>query len=223
MHASHATPPVEPSAPSATSDSLDAADWAQVLIHARQTVLPKRLESPGPSPEQLQQILAAASAAPDHGRLTPWRFVLIPASARPRLATVFQESLLARDAHASEEQLAQAAEKAYRAPTLALAIAQTHSGDNSIDSAERMISTGCAIQNMLLMATALGFGSALTSGKALRSAQLASLFTLAEGEVAVCFLSFGSVRHQRAIGPRPEISAYVSTLPDAAPGDADAR
>lgn len=195
-------------------DLMESADWAHELIHARQTVLPKRLGSPGPSSEQLQQILAAASAAPDHGRLTPWRFVLIPASARHRLAVVFKEALLARDHQASVEQLAQASEKAYRAPTLVLAIAKTWSDDSGIDSAERMISTGCAIQNMLLMATAMGFGSALTSGKALRSAQLAELFALSQGEVPMCFVSFGSARCNRAVGIRPDVSAYVSALPD---------
>ena len=206
----------EPSAPSSneTDDDSSAAQFAQELIHARQTVLPKRLLDPGPSPEQLHQISLAASAAPDHGKLIPWRFVLIPTSARHRLAKVFTESLLSRDPKATPEQVEQAGEKAYRAPALLLAIAKTAAGETGIDSYERMVSIGCAIQNILLTATAMGFGSALTSGKALRSTQLSALFSLEDGEVAVCFLSIGSVSKSKSARIRPEVTDYLTTLPN---------
>lgn len=194
-------------------DDPSAAHFARELIHARQTVLPKRLIDPGPDPEQMHQILLSASAAPDHGKLIPWRFVLIPAPARHRLAKVFEDALLSRDPDATQEQLTQAAEKAYRAPTLIMAIAKTEAGETGIDSYERMVSIGCAIQNMLLSATAMGFGSALTSGKALRSDQLSALFSLAEGEVAVCFLSIGTVSKSKPARIRPEVTDYLTTLP----------
>lgn len=200
--------------PDQTDDDPSAAHFARELIHARQTVLPKRLVDPGPSSTQLHHIVLAASAAPDHGKLIPWRFVLIPASVRHRLAKVFSESLLTRDPQATPEQLEQATEKAYRAPTLILAIAKTAAGETGIDSYERMVSIGCAIQNMLLTATAMGFGSALTSGKALRSAQLAALFSLRDGEVAVCFLSIGSVSKSKSSRIRPEVTDYFTTLPN---------
>jgi nitroreductase len=205
-----------PSAPHSglTDDDLGPANFAQELIHARQTVLPKRLIEPGPSAEQLHQILLAASAAPDHGKLIPWRFVLIPASARHRLAKVFEDALLARDQQATPDQLAQAAEKGYRAPVLILAIAKTAATDTGIDSYERMVSIGCAIQNMLLVATAMGFGSALTSGKALRSSQLSTLFSLDDGEVAACFLSIGSVSKRKPTHARPAVDEYLTTLPN---------
>lgn len=206
--------------PMAWVETVDAngdvklAEFAQELIHARQTVLPKRLMEPGPNSPQLQQILLAASAAPDHGKLLPWRFILIPASARYRLAKVFQDALKSRDPLATEAQLEQAAEKAHRAPTLILAVAQTAAGDTGIDSFERMVSIGCALQNMLLVATAMGFGSALTSGKALRSEPLRTLFSLQNGEVAVCFLSIGSASKSTPARIRPEVNDYLSTLAD---------
>jgi nitroreductase len=205
----------QPARSDEADDDPSAAHFAQELIHARQTVLPKRLIDPGPSAEQLHQIVLAASAAPDHGKLVPC-FVLIPASARYRLAKVFEDALLSRDPQATPEQLAQAAEKAYRAPTLILAIAKTAAGETGIDSYERMVSIGCAIQNMLLTATAtaMGFGSALTSGKALRSTQIGALFSLGDGEVAVCFLSIGSVSKRKFSRIRPEVPDYLTTLPN---------
>lgn len=202
-----------PQCPAAPDDPANTAELAAELIRARQTVLPKRLLSPGPSPSQLNSILEAAAAAPDHGKLTPWRFVIVPTAARVRLAGVFETALLARDASATPEQLAQASEKSYRAPLLMLAIAQTHEGDSGVDATERLVSAGCAIQNMLLMATALGFGSALTSGKALGSQALAQLFELQPGERALCFISIGTVGNRRPLPTRPALSAYVSELP----------
>jgi len=59
------------------------------LIASRQTVLPKRLVEPGPSAEQLEQLLRLAADAPDHGCLTPWHFVIVPTAQRHRLAEVF--------------------------------------------------------------------------------------------------------------------------------------
>ena len=142
----------------------DVAGLAAALIQSRQTILPKRLGGPGPSAAELAQILQAAAHAPDHGQLLPWRFILVPQAARPPLADVFAQALLERDPAATAEQAEQAREKAYRSPVLLLAVVDAERGDAEIDLAERTVSAGCAVQNMLLMATAQGYGSALTSG-----------------------------------------------------------
>lgn len=181
-------------------------------MQSRQTILPKRLAGPGPDAAQLQMLLAAASSAPDHGQLLPWRLVLVPTGARARLAQVFADALLERDANALPEQVAQAREKAYRAPLLLLLVVDGARGDPEIDLPERIISAGCAVQNMLLMATAQGFGSALTSGKALKSQTLRTLFALSPGELALCFISVGRVASARKMRVRPAPSDYVSTL-----------
>jgi nitroreductase len=187
------------------------ADWAGALIHARCTVLPKRLLAPGPDRAQLDAILGAAAAAPDHGELVPWRFVLVPERARPALADVFEQSLRERDPAASVPECGRAREKAFRAPVLLLAIADL-GGPPEIPPAERLVSAGCALQNMLLMATAQGFGSALTSGKALQSPGLRRLFSLTPGEQALCFLSIGTAASRRPPRARPAVARYVSEL-----------
>ena len=140
-------------------DAALAGEWAEALIHGRRTVLPKRLAAPGPDAQQLQRILGAAAAAPDHHDLVPWRFVLVPEAARPALGAAFAASLRERDATASAEQLDEARAKAFRSPLLMLAVVRTAGGDPEITAAERLVSAGCALQNMLLMATALGFVS----------------------------------------------------------------
>jgi nitroreductase len=196
----------------------DLAAMAAALMQSRQTILPKRLVAPGPAADQLGMILEAAATAPDHGQLLPWRFVLVPQAARPRLADVFGAALIERDAAATSEQVAQAREKAQRSPLLMLVVVDGQRGDAEIDLFERIVSTGCAVQNMLLMATALGFGSALTSGKALKSAGLRLLFGLADGEHALCFVSIGTVQSRKPARPRPVPRDFVTCL--SGPGEA---
>jgi nitroreductase len=193
-------------------DSALAGEWADALIHGRRTVLPKRLAAPGPDATQLQRILGAAAAAPDHGELISWRFVIIPEDARSSLADVFAASLRERDGQATEEQLTQARDKAFRSPLLLLAVASMGEPADDIPPVERLLSAGCAIQNILLMATALGFGSALTSGKALGSPALRALFALAPEEQALCFVSIGTIAGARRARTRPGVERYVSEL-----------
>lgn len=205
-------------------------EFANTLIHSRHNVLPRRLDVPGPGAQQLQDILAAAAAAPDHGRLLPWRFVIVPPARRERLAEVFAQALVERDPSASPEQIDNAREKAHRAPFLMLAIARLadreaspasvpargahhpESAEPQVGAAERLVSLGCAIQNILLSAHAAGFGTGLTSGQAMDSAPLRTLFGLRENEQAVCCINIGTVSKHKPPLLRPEVSDYVSEL-----------
>lgn len=188
------------------------AEIVRELIHSRQTVMPKRLLSPGPNAQQIDQLFSAAAAAPDHGQITPWRFVVIEDTARKKLADVFVQALLARDSQATAEELSRAAEKAHRAPLLLLAIGKTPRGDDPINATERLLSAGCAIQNLLLMATAQGFGSALTTGKALASPLLEQLFSLSDDEIALCFISIGTAQTTWPRSGRPLVASFTGTL-----------
>ena len=203
----------EPAQPLAAAPAgNDITVMAAALMQSRQTILPKRLAEPGPDRKQLGMILDAAATAPDHGQLLPWRFVKVPQAARARLAEVFGAALVERDAAATPDQVAQAREKAHRSPLLLLAIVDGQRGDPDIDLFERIVSAGCAVQNMLLIATALGYGSALTSGKALKSAGLRTLFGLAPGEHALCFVSIGTVQSRKLARLRPAPGDFASTL-----------
>jgi nitroreductase len=181
-------------------------------MRARQTILPKRLQEPGPTQAQLNQILEAAASAPDHGQVLPWRFVLVPADVRALLADQFALALKERDAAALPEQLEQAREKAFRAPCLMLLVVDAARGDADIDFSERLLSAGCAVQNLLLMATAQGFGSALTSGKALKATGLRQLFGLSGADHAVCFVSLGTAQSRKPVRLRPHATDFVSHL-----------
>ncbi len=190
----------------------DLAAFALTLITTRQNILPKRLAAPGPSLAQVHDMFVAAAAAPDHGVVMPWRFVLVPNDKRGVLADVFGQALRERDASATPEQVEQAREKAFRAPFLTLSIARLGSCEPDIDPLERMVSVGAAIQNFLLCAHSMGFGSSLTSGQAMRSNALRQLFALADGEQAVCCINVGTVIKRKPARLRPDVAAFVSSL-----------
>ena len=207
-------PPADTSAAAAEPDP-GATDWAALaaeLMSARRTVLPFGLGEPGPDPVQLRAILSVAASAPDHRCLLPWRFITVPADRREALAEVFVQALLERDPAAEAHDLAKAREKGFRSPFLALLVVDETKGDAEIGLAERLISAGAAAQNVLLMATALGYGSALTAGQSVRSAALHRFFGLGEREQAVCFLSIGTALSHGKTVVRPALADYVSTL-----------
>lgn len=200
-------------------EEAPTAEALRALMDARQTVLPKRLVEPGPGAEELRDWLASAASAPDHDRLRPWRLVLVPVAQRPRLGQAFADALLERDPAATADQLEQAHDKALRAPVLLLLLVNAACGDPDIDLNERILSAGCAVQNLLLMATARGWGSALTSGKALKSAALRALFDLGPQEYALCCLSVGTASARKTTPPRPGVHEIVRTLTEAGPID----
>ncbi len=209
------TPDFAVTAPEGDADS-DAFAVVREAIHARATVLPRHLVEPGPTKRQLLALLELAAAAPDHGLLTPWRFILVPATQRHRLAEAFAQALADRDAHVTAEQLARARAKAHRAPRLLLAVACLGPRQPDTPTLERMVSMGAAIQNLLLGAQAMGFGTALTSGQAMTSPRLQRLFALAEGEVPVCCVNIGTAtRGARRAAPRPSPASILSELPPA--------
>jgi nitroreductase len=179
------------------------------LIAARQTVLPKRLVMPGPDAEELAQLFQAAAAAPDHDLINPWRFLIIPSHRRADLGELFAQALIERDPSASADQVAQARDKALRAPLLMLLIVDEAKGNAQIDIHERVLSAGCAIQNIMLLAKSMGYGSGLTSGKALKSSLFRSGLGLHAHEQAVCFLSVGTVSSHKPFKPRPEVQKFT--------------
>lgn len=188
------------------------ADVARELIATRQNTSAKRLVAPGPDAEQQRHIFNAASAAPDHGLLAPWRFILVPEHRRVDLAEVFVLALVDRDPSATLVQIEDARAKAYRAPLLMLVVAKLGSCEPPIPVLERMVSVGAAVQNILLSAHSMGYGSGLTSGQAMQSVRMRNLFALDDGEEAVCFANIGTVSKRKVPRLRPYVATFVTGL-----------
>ncbi len=190
-------------------DESDWIAWCDELIHGRHHTGPRHLGPPGPDADELRAMLAAAAAAPDHRRLRPWRFIVFSPQSRAQLAQAFEAALLERDASAGEAERADARLKAHRGEVLLLAIVDQRAEAPDVRAVERVISLGCAIQNLLLAARARGYESGLLSGRALTSAAFRAAFDIVEGEDAVCFISLGTPRTSRGAHPRPAVDDFV--------------
>jgi nitroreductase len=175
--------------------------------------LPKRLIEPGPSEAEIERLFVAASAAPDHAQTLPWRFLIIPKNMREALGDLFAGALLERDASATDDQLTAACDKAVRSPLLMLVCVRDGQmlGQvaNDVDLNERVLSAGCAVQNILLMATSMGYGSSLTSGQALKSECFRAGLGLGSTEHAICFINIGRVGSERQPRRRPRVDEFV--------------
>jgi len=190
----------------------DAAELLLAHMRARSHVAPKRLEAPGPNADALNLMFSAAAQAPDHGRIRPWRFIVIPQEKREALGQAFVQALQARDAKASQAELNIAYDKAFRAPCLVLAVLSHVPSEPQVPTHERLVSLGCAIQNMLLMAQTLAIGSGITSGQSMNASSIRELFKLHIDEECVCYLAFGHVTAYKPQRTRSEPAAFVSVL-----------
>lgn len=123
-----------------------------------------KLEAPGPSEEDLNHIFASAVRAPDHGRLRPWRFVVIPTDQRAAFGEVMAQSMRRRDPGASGETLQRERDKAMRAPIIVAVAAHVRKG-HRIPEVEQIASVSAAAQVIMLAATALGYGATWKTGE----------------------------------------------------------
>ncbi len=180
-------------------------------LAARRNHPPRRLVAPGPDAVALERIFEAAAQAPDHGQLRPWRFIVIPAGRRGDLGEVFERALAERDPAADDEARTRARDKAFHSPCLLVAVLDD-APKGTITTAEKLVSLGCAVQNMLTAAQALGYASGLASGAAMNSAGMRELLRLERQEQAICFVAFGSSSAARPPRERPRPEEFVSIL-----------
>jgi nitroreductase len=137
---------------------------ALAALSTRHSVAPPFLTTPGPDNRVLAEILAAGASAPDHGRLRPWRFVVIRGAARQRLGEVFAEALIRRQPDAAAEALEQERNRPLRAPVVIAVVARLEPEHPKIPEIEQILSTGAAIENILVAAHAQGFGAKWLTG-----------------------------------------------------------
>ena len=126
------------------------------LLTRRSTPI-KNLIEPGPSSEQIQTILSAASRVPDHNKLAPWWFVVFEGEARATFGEVLRKAHASDDPAAMPAKLDLEAERFLRAPLVIAVISRIKEG--KAPQWEQMMSAGAACYNLCLAANAIGFGS----------------------------------------------------------------
>ena len=155
-------------------------------------VSPVELIDPAPTAAQLDTMLAAAAAAPDHGRMRPWRFVVVEGSARARLGDAMARSLQRREPETPAARLDFERRKALRAPVVIVIAAEVH--DNpKVPDIEQVVATGAAAQNLILAAHAMGFGAFWRTGAAAYDPAVKADLGFAPADQIVGFIYLGSV------------------------------
>ena len=150
-----------------------------------------RLGEPGPTREHLDTILRAGIRAPDHGRLRPWRFVVLEGDARLKLADAMAETLRRKMPQATEAQLAAERAKPMRAPTIIVAAARITRG--RIPEIEQVAAVAAGVQNMFLTAHALGYGVMWNTGDAAYDDHVKTALGLLPEDHIVAMLYLGTI------------------------------
>jgi nitroreductase len=140
----------------------------------------------------LQQILDAGLRAADHGRLRPWKFLVVRGEARHRFGEVLANGLKARHPDTGADLLEAERRKALRAPVIVIVMA-TVRDQSGIPEIEQIVSAGAAAQNMLLAAHALGLGGFWRTGAAAYDPVCRKALGASERDTIVGFLYLGKV------------------------------
>ena len=164
------------------------------MLNQRRSVPSRQLGEPGPDAMQLEQLLRAAIRVPDHGKLVPWRLLLIRGDARARLGTALA-AIHARNApDTAPAALDKDRERYNFAPLIVAVIARIETDHPKIPAQEQLLSAGCVASNLLLGAQALGFGAQWLTGWAAYDSGVARVLGLAGNESVVGFVHLGSIR-----------------------------
>jgi nitroreductase len=151
-----------------------------------------RLAAPGPSPLELERLLQAAARAPDHGRLRPWRFIVLEGAARESFAAAAAAAKRVLSPAMTEEQMAAERDKVLRSPTLVVAGCAVDRANTKIPEIEQIIAVGAAVENLFLAAHALGYGVMWKTGAAAYDAGVKALLGLQPHDHIVAILHLGT-------------------------------
>ena len=124
---------------------------------------PRWLGGPGPSEPEIETLLKVASRVPDHGKLVPWRFILIEGEARQRLGEVLATAFQADNPERRRRAARCRAQRFAQAP-LVVAVVSRVVPHVKIPDWEQVLSAGAVCMNLLNGATALGYGASWLSG-----------------------------------------------------------
>ena len=177
------------------------------LLETRRSGRPREMIAPGPSEAELERILTIAARTPDHGKLFPWRFIIVSTEQRQALADLLASALPEVDPAAGPAHLQKALEFAHQAPTLVVLVAAPVA-DHKIPLWEQQLSVGAAGMNLLIAAHALGYVGGWITGWAAYSESVRSAFC-GPGERIAGFMFLGSPGAELQERPRAPLAAVA--------------
>ncbi|PRY92563.1 nitroreductase [Hasllibacter halocynthiae] len=182
-------------------------ETASQFLATRRSRPAKLLGEPAPDRDALLPLLEAALRVPDHGKLEPWRLVVLSAPALRALAAPVREAAAARGLPEAE---ADKAASVYETSPLAVAVIESPVESDAIPLVEQTYSAGCVCLSLLNAALAAGWGANWLSGWPAHDRDLmARHLGLAPGERVAGIVHIGTARSAPPERPRPDLAAKV--------------
>jgi nitroreductase len=175
----------------------------------RRSVPPRWLGEPGPGEQDLETLLKVASRVPDHGKLVPWRFILIQGEARQRLGDLLATAFQADNPDAGEEKVTAERERFAHAP-LVVAVVSRVVPHVKIPDWEQVLSAGAVCMNLLNAATFLGYGASWLTGWAAFDRRVLDALGLKPDERIAGFVHIGTAKETPGDRDRPSLDAIVT-------------
>jgi nitroreductase len=177
------------------------------LLATRRSGKPRDLVAPGPDDAQLAEILTIATRTPDHGKLAPWRFVVVPPERRDAFAALLREAYTAERPEAGRLETEANEQFARQAPVLVVALSSPNP-ESHIPLWEQELSAGAACMNLLHAATAMGFAGGWLTTWAAYSGRVRDAFGTAPERIAG-FIFLGTPAKPLDERPRPAADRIV--------------
>src|SRR5262245_46756100 len=175
------------------------------LLRTRRSLKPIELIAPGPSAMEIDTLLTVASRVPDHGKLTPWRFIVFEGDARLKAGAAIETAFRTRYPEAKPEQVQFEQQRLARAP-LVIAVVSKAAPHVKIPEWEQVLSAGAAAMSLVLASHAIGYAANwITEWYAYDRAVLEAL-GLNGNERIAGFVHIGTPAHPPEDRPRPSLS-----------------
>lgn len=195
--------------PGTVNPAIRNEDALRFLL-TRRSRPPKTLAAPAPTREAVLELLQAATRVPDHGKLEPWRFVVIEKPALERLADA--AAVFAATHNLPEDVAAKGVGQFAQSP-LCIALISVPRPTDKVPQIEQTLSVGAAGMQLLNAALAAGWGAGWLTGWVAHDLRFAApALGLAEGEWVAGYVHIGTEGVAPPERPRPDLGSVVSWM-----------
>jgi nitroreductase len=177
-------------------------------LASRRSGKPRDLTGPGPSMAQLTDMVRIAARTPDHGKLAPWRFVIVPDDRREALADLISGAYLAEKPEAGRLEIDAMTQFARQAPALVVVLSAPRK-ESHIPLWEQELSAGAAAMNLLHAAHAMGFAGGWLTAWPAYNETVRDAFGGKDERIAG-FVFIGTPGKDLEERPRPELGDILS-------------
>ena len=195
--------------PGARASGFATMSDALKLLQTRRSVKPIELNGPGPSPAEIETILTVAARVPDHGKLTPWRFVLFEGDQRLAIGENIARAFRADKPEATPDQIEFERQRLARAP-LVIAVVSRAAPHVKIPEWEQVLSAGAAAMNLVTAAHALGYAANWITEWYAYDRRVLDAIGLNASERIAGFVHIGKPAKPPEDRPRPPLSEIVT-------------